>query len=123
LREWGSAALGTPVDVREDWAPDTGGPSPVPRLSLAPALVVRPQGRRAVADYHTALLERLPGGLPEGFARLVSPSGKPHVVHVPDREPGTVPDMVAGLLGRGHRVLVATSGATAAGALRAALPP
>lgn len=123
LRDWCSAALTAPADYRDEWAPDTGGPPSVPRLSLAPALVVRPQGRRAVADYHAALLDRLPGGLPEGLARLVSPSRRPHVMHVPEREDGTVPDLVAGLLARGHRVLVATSGATAAGELRAALPP
>ena len=123
LRAWCSAALSVPADVRDDWAPGDGGPSQVPRVSLAPALVVRPQGRRAVADYHAALLDRLSGGVPEGFARLVSPTAKPDVVHVPERDLDTVPDMVAELLGRGERVLVATSGATAAGALRAALPP
>lgn len=123
LREWCSAALNTTADYREDWAPGADGASPVPRLRLAPALVVRPPGRRAVADYHARLLGLLPGGVPEGLARLVSPSRKPHVMHVPERAPETVPDLLAGLLTRGHRVLVATSGATASGALRAALPP
>ncbi|TDC83957.1 hypothetical protein, partial [Actinomadura sp. 7K507] len=123
LREWCSIALNTPADYREDWAPGADAPSPVPHLRLAPALVVRPAGRRAVADYHAALLGNLSGGVPEGFARLVSPSKKAHVMHVPERAPETVPDLLAGLLTRGHRVLVATSGATASGALRAALPP
>ncbi|TDE30764.1 hypothetical protein, partial [Actinomadura sp. 6K520] len=123
LREWCLAALSTPADYSDDWAPDAAAPSPVPRLRLAPALVVRPPGRRAAADYHAALLDRVPGGVPDGFARLVSPSRKPHVMHVPEREADTVPDLLAGLLTRGHRVLVATSGATASGALHAALPP
>ncbi|XRQ11430.1 hypothetical protein ACN3XK_11250 [Actinomadura welshii] len=123
LRKWCSVALDTPAEYRDDWAPDGAAPAPVPRLSLAPALVVRPPGRRAVADYHGTLLRHLPGGVPDGLARLVSPSRKAHVMHVPEREPDTVPDLLAGLLARGHRVLVATSGATAAGALRAALPP
>ncbi|TDC43226.1 hypothetical protein E1281_35310, partial [Actinomadura sp. KC345] len=123
LRTWCSAALHTPADYREDWAPGADAPSPVPCLRLAPALVVRPAGHRAVADYHATLLDHLSGGVPEGFARLVSPARKAHVMHVPERAPETVPDLLAGLLTRGHRVLVATSGATASDALRAALPP
>ncbi|RFS86518.1 hypothetical protein D0T12_08060 [Actinomadura spongiicola] len=122
LRTWCSAALAAPTGYRDDWTPDPGQAAPVPQIRLAPALVVRPQGRAAVADYHATLLRLLPRGVPEGLARLASPSRRPHVMHVPDREPRTVPDLLVGLLGRGHRVLVATSGAAASGALRAVLP-
>ncbi|RKS76567.1 hypothetical protein BZB76_1923 [Actinomadura pelletieri DSM 43383] len=122
LRTWCSAALSAPTGYRDDWTPDPGETAPVPQIRLAPALVVRPQGRAAVADYHATLLRLLPRGVPEGLARLASPSRRPHVMHVPEREPQTVRDLVVGLLGRGHRVLVATSGAAASGALRAALP-
>ncbi|WP_344899809.1 hypothetical protein [Actinomadura meridiana] len=123
LRSWCSAALSTPAGYREEWTPDPGAVSAVPQIRLAPALVVRPPGRTAVADYHATLLRLLPRGVADGLARLVSPSRRPHVMHVPERAPETVPDLLVGLLGRGHRVLVATSGAAASDALRAALPP
>ncbi|MFI0487678.1 hypothetical protein, partial [Actinomadura sp. 9N215] len=133
LRKWCSVALSGPADYREDWTPDTpadAGTGPaaatgpvVPRIRLAPALVVRPPGRTAVADYHARLLELLPRGVPDGLARLASPAKRPHVMHVPEREPDTVPDLIIGLLARGHRVVVGTSGAAASAAVRAALPP
>ncbi|NKZ09304.1 hypothetical protein HGB48_37050, partial [Actinomadura latina] len=120
LRKWCQVALTTPADYREDWTPDTDTVSPAPRIRLAPALVVRPPGRAAVADHHATLLSLLPRGVPAGLARLVA--GKPQVLHVPERAPETVPDLLTGLLSRGHRVLVATSGPAASAALRAALP-
>ncbi|WP_396454234.1 hypothetical protein, partial [Actinomadura sp.] len=120
LRKWSQVALTTPADYREDWTPGTDAVSPAPRVRLAPALVVRRPGRAAIADHHAALLSLLPRGVPEGLARLVS--GKPQVMHVPERAPETIPDLLAGLLSRGHRVLVATSGPAASAALRAALP-
>ncbi|MFB4306155.1 hypothetical protein [Actinomadura sp. GTD37] len=123
LRKWCQVALTGPADYREDWKPETGAGPPAPRIRLAPALVVRPPGRAAIADQHARLLSLLPRGVPEGLARLVSPSGRPQVMHIPERAPETVPDLLAGLLARGHRVLVATSGPAASGALRAALPP
>ncbi|MCQ0015874.1 hypothetical protein [Actinomadura madurae] len=46
LRKWCQVSLTTPADCREDWAPGTDTASPVPRLRLAPALVVRPPGPR-----------------------------------------------------------------------------
>ncbi|QKG25263.1 hypothetical protein [Actinomadura verrucosospora] len=122
LRKWCSTAITGTVDYREDWAAE-GGPTPVPRLRLAPALVVRPPGREAAADYCTRLIGLLSGGVPEGLARFVDPARRPQVMHVPERTPQTVPDLLTGLLVRGHRVLVATSGASASAALRAALPP
>ncbi|TDD60626.1 hypothetical protein E1293_45560, partial [Actinomadura darangshiensis] len=122
LRKWCQVALTGPADYREDWTPDTDAVSPVPRIRLAPALVVRPPGREAVADHHARLLSLLPRGVPQGLARLVAPSRKPQVMHVPERAAETVPDLLAELLGRGHRVLVATSGPAASAALRAALP-
>ncbi|TDB82839.1 hypothetical protein E1264_30860, partial [Actinomadura sp. KC216] len=131
LRKWCSVALSGRAEYREDWTPDAGpGPggeagaaSAVPRVRFAPALVVRPPGRTAVADYHSRLLDLLPRGVPDGLARLASPGKRPHVMHVPERAPETVPDLLTGLLARGHRVVVATSGAAASAALRAALPP
>lgn len=123
LRKWCQVSLTTPADCREDWAPGTDTASPVPRLRLAPALVVRPPAREAVADHHARLLSLLPRGVPDGLARFVSPARKPQIMHVPERAPETVPDLLAGLLARGHRVLVATSGPTASADLRAALPP
>ncbi|MCP9967194.1 hypothetical protein LUX57_20460 [Actinomadura madurae] len=123
LRKWCQVSLTTPADCREDWAPGTDTASPVPRLRLAPALVVRPPAREAVADHHARLLSLLPRGVPDGLARFVSPARKPQIMHVPERAPETVPDLLAGLLARGHRVLVATSGPTASANLRAALPP
>ncbi|TMQ93049.1 hypothetical protein ETD83_26105 [Actinomadura soli] len=127
LRKWCSVALSGRAEYREDWTPDagadTGAASAVARVRLAPALVVRPPGRTAVADYHSRLLELLPRGVPDGIARLASPTQRPHVMHVPERAPETVPDLLTGLLARGHRVVVAMSGAAAAAALRAALPP
>lgn len=123
LRKWCQVALTTPADYREDWTPDTDAASPAPRIRLAPALVVRRPGRAAVADHHATLLGLLPRGVPDGLARLVSPSQKPAVMHIPERAPETVPDLLAGLLARGHRVLVATSGPAASAVLRAALPP
>ncbi|WP_433227589.1 hypothetical protein [Actinomadura formosensis] len=122
LRKWSQAALTGPADYREDWAPDTDTSASSPRIRLAPALVVRPPGRAATADHHARLLTLLPHGVPDGLARLVSPSRKPQVMHIPERTPDTVPDLLAGLLARGHRVLVATSGPAASAALRAALP-
>ncbi|WP_232382896.1 PspC domain-containing protein [Actinomadura violacea] len=121
LRKWCAAAITGTVDYREDWAAE-GGPTPVPRVRLAPALVVRPPGREAAADYCTRLIGLLSGGVPEGLARFVDPARRPQVMHVPERTPQTVPDLLTGLLVRGHRVLVATSGASASAALRAALP-
>lgn len=123
LRKWCQVALTAPADYREDWTPDTDAATPAPRIRLAPALVVRPPGRAAIADHHARLLSLLPRGVPDGLARLVSPSQKPQVMHIPERAPETVPDLLAGLLARGHRVLVATSGPAASAALRAALPP
>ncbi|MFA1539850.1 hypothetical protein [Actinomadura monticuli] len=123
LRKWCQVALTGPADYREDWTPDTDTASPAPRIRLAPALVVRPPGRAAIADHHARLLTLLPRGVPDGLARLVSPSEKPQVMHIPERTPETVPDLLGGLLARGHRVLVATSGPAASAALRAALPP
>ncbi|TDD15224.1 hypothetical protein E1287_42335, partial [Actinomadura sp. KC06] len=143
LRKWCSVAISGPAEYREDWTPDPapdavpggspsavpgagpggGAASAVPRVRLAPALVVRPPGRTAVADYHSKLLELLPRGVPDGLVRLASPAKRPHVMHVPERAPDTVPDLLTGLLARGHRVVVATSGAAASAALRAALPP
>ncbi|SNR28780.1 hypothetical protein [Actinomadura mexicana] len=123
LRKWCQVALTSPADYREDWTPDADAASPVPRLRLAPALVVRPAGREAVADHHAKLLSLLPRGVPEGVARFVSPTLKPQVMHIPERAPETVPDLLAGLLARGRRVLVATSGPAASAALRSALPP
>ncbi|MEO3822294.1 hypothetical protein [Actinomadura sp. B10D3] len=123
LRKWCQVSLTTPADFREDWAPGADTASPVPRLRLAPALVVRPPAREAVADHHARLLTLLPRGVPDGLARFVSPGRKPQIMHVPERAPETVPDLLAGLLARGHRVLVATSGPTASADLRAALPP
>ncbi|WP_433464288.1 hypothetical protein [Spirillospora sp. CA-128828] len=123
LRKWCQVALTSPADYREDWTPDTDGASPAPRIRLAPALVVRPQGREAVADHHARLLGLLPRGVPDGLGRFVSGTRRPQVMHVPERAPETVPDLLAGLLARGHRVLVATSGPAASAALRAALPP
>ncbi|MEV3922306.1 hypothetical protein [Actinomadura coerulea] len=123
LRKWCQVALTSPADYREDWTPDADTASPVPRLRLAPALVVRPAGREAVADHHARLLSLLPRGVPEGVARFVSPDLKPQVMHIPERAPETVPDLLAGLLARGRRVLVATSGPAASAALRGALPP
>ncbi|MEU9868342.1 hypothetical protein AB0C87_10910 [Actinomadura sp. NPDC048021] len=123
LRKWCQVALTSPADYREDWTPDADAASPVPRLRLAPALVVRPAGREAVADHHARLLSLLPRGVPEGVARFVSPELKPQVMHLPERAPETVPDLLAGLLARGRRVLVATSGPAASAALRGALPP
>ncbi|MCP9979657.1 hypothetical protein [Actinomadura madurae] len=81
------------------------------------------RAREAVADHHARLLSLLPRGVPDGLARFVSPARKPQIMHVPERAPETVPDLLAGLLARGHRVLVATSGPTASANLRAALPP
>ncbi|GGQ03020.1 hypothetical protein BKA00_004410 [Actinomadura coerulea] len=123
LRKWCQVALTSPADYREDWTPDADTASPVPRLRLAPALVVRPAGCEAVADHHARLLSLLPRGVPEGVARFVSPDLKPQVMHIPERAPETVPDLLAGLLARGRRVLVATSGPAASAALRGALPP
>ncbi|MEV0661301.1 hypothetical protein ACIBI3_08920 [Actinomadura luteofluorescens] len=123
LRKWCQVALTSPADYREDWTPDADAASPVPRLRLAPALVVRPARREAVADHHARLLSLLPRGVPEGVARFVSPELKPQVMHIPERAPETVPDLLAGLLARGRRVLVATSGPAASAALRGALPP
>ncbi|MGH3238742.1 MAG: hypothetical protein ACRDNL_00075, partial [Spirillospora sp.] len=69
LRKWCSVALSGPADYREDWTPDTGtdtgNAAAVPRIRLAPALVVRPPARTAVADYHARLLELLPRGVPD----------------------------------------------------------
>ncbi|MVZ98845.1 hypothetical protein F8568_000290 [Actinomadura sp. LD22] len=121
LRKWSATAISGTVDYREDWAAE-GSPTPVPRLRLAPALVVRPPGREAAADYCARLIGLLPGGVPDGLARFVDPARRPQVMHVPERTPQTVPDLLTGLLVRGHRVLVATSGASASAALRAALP-
>ncbi|MGC4951753.1 hypothetical protein ACLQ2P_00900 [Actinomadura citrea] len=123
LRKWCQVALTSPADYREDWTPDADAASPVPRLRLAPALVVRPAGREAVGDHHAKLLSLLPRGVPEGVARFVSSELKPQVMHIPERAPETVPDLLAGLLARGRRVLVATSGPAASAALRSALPP
>ncbi|MGW2309181.1 hypothetical protein ACWCOU_14090, partial [Actinomadura luteofluorescens] len=123
LRKWCQVALTSPADYREDWTPDADAASPVPRLRLAPALVVRPARREAVADHHARLLSLLPRGVPEGVARFVSPELKPQVMHILERAPETVPDLMAGLLARGRRVLVATSGPAASAALRGALPP
>ncbi|MFA1548479.1 hypothetical protein [Actinomadura chokoriensis] len=122
LRKWCQVALTGPADYREDWTPDTDAASPAPRIRLAPALVVRPPGRAAIADHHARLLSMLPHGVPDGLSRLVAPSGKPQVMHIPERAPETVPDLLTGLLARGHRVLVATSGPAASAALRSALP-
>ncbi|MDL4814529.1 hypothetical protein [Actinomadura opuntiae] len=122
LRKWCATAISGTVDYREDWAAE-GAPTPVPRLRLAPALVVRPPGREAAADYCTRLIGLLSHGVPEGLARFLDPARRPQVMHVPERTPRTVPDLLTGLLVRGHRVLVATSGASASAALRAALPP
>ncbi|MBD2898733.1 hypothetical protein amrb99_77060 [Actinomadura sp. RB99] len=121
LRKWCATAISGTVDYREDWAAE-GSPTPVPRLRLAPALVVRPPGREAAADYCNRLIGLLPRGVPDGLARFVDPGRRPQVMHVPERTPQTVPDLLTGLLVRGHRVLVATSGASASAALRAALP-
>ncbi len=122
LRKWCQTAITTPADYREDWTPDTDTVSPAPRIRPALALVVRPPGRAAIADHHATLLSLLSRGVPDGLARLVSPSQKPQVMHVPERAPETVPDLLVELLSRGHRVLVATSGPAASAALRAALP-
>ncbi|MEU8343796.1 hypothetical protein AB0C74_19040 [Spirillospora sp. NPDC048832] len=123
LRKWAQTALTGPAEYREDWTPGTDGGPPAPRIRLAPALVVRPPGRDAVADHHARLLSLLPRRVPDGLARLVSPGRGPQVMHIPERTPQTVPDLLAGMLARGHRVLVATSGPGASTALRAALPP
>ncbi|MFG2016675.1 hypothetical protein [Actinomadura geliboluensis] len=123
LRKWSQTALTGPAEYREDWTPGTDAGPPAPRIRLAPALVVRPPGRGAVADHHARLLALLPRRVPDGLARLVSPGRKPQVMHIPERAPETVPDLLAGMLARGHRVLVATSGPGASAALRAALPP
>ncbi|MGW5414935.1 hypothetical protein [Actinomadura geliboluensis] len=123
LRKWSQIALTGPAEYREDWTPGTDAGPPAPRIRLAPALVVRPPGRGAVADHHARLLALLPRRVPDGLARLVSPGRKPQVMHIPERAPETVPDLLAGMLARGHRVLVATSGPGASAALRAALPP
>ncbi|MQY06943.1 hypothetical protein [Actinomadura macrotermitis] len=115
LRKW-AAAAGEDMAFREDWAPDDapGGPA---RIRLAPALVVRPPGRAPVADLYQELLGR--SRIPEGFARLLGPAGRSPIMHVP----GGAAALVADLLGRGVRVLVATADATAAADLHAALPP
>ncbi|WP_312874390.1 hypothetical protein [Actinomadura litoris] len=126
LRKWCAETFREPVDYREDWLPEPEGPlPPVPRLRLAPALVVRPPGRGAVADYHARMIGMLAHGtpVPEGLARFIARGGGQLVKHVEEADPHTVRDFLAGVLVLGMRVLVATSGATASGALRAALPP
>ncbi|QKW38887.1 hypothetical protein HUT06_36705 [Actinomadura sp. NAK00032] len=122
LRKWSQTALTGPAEYREDWTPGGDAGPPAPRIRLAPALVVRPPGRGGVAEHHARLLGLLPRRVPDGLARLVSGRG-PQVMHIPERAPETVPDLLAGMLARGHRVLVATSGPGASAALRAALPP
>ncbi|WP_067453416.1 hypothetical protein [Actinomadura macra] len=126
----GSPAPDSPVAegaaYREDWAPDPAGPlPPVPRVRLAPALVVRPPGRTAVAGYHSALVGLLANGtpVPEGLARFIARGGGQHVRHIEKVEPHTTRNFLAAVLDRGMRVLVATSGTAASEALRAALPP
>ncbi|GGU96889.1 hypothetical protein GCM10010182_11190 [Actinomadura cremea] len=122
LREWCDAALVGAVDFRTGWTPDETG-TPVPQVRLAPALVVRPPGREAVARYHARMIELLADGVPAGLARFVTPGRSPQVMRVPDRTPATVPELLEGLLVRGRRVLVAAPGPAAAAALHAALPP
>ncbi|WP_165503211.1 hypothetical protein, partial [Actinomadura fibrosa] len=129
LRKWCSTAFpgaGDTVVYREDWAPEAAGPPPpVPRVRLAPALVVRPPGRAAVAAYHDAMIAQLAAGaaVPEGLARFLAPNDRPQVRHIAEDTPDIARDILTAVLVRGLRVLVATSGATASGALRAALPP
>ncbi|QXJ21914.1 hypothetical protein AGRA3207_002826 [Actinomadura graeca] len=111
---------------REDWAFDPGASlPPVPRVRLAPALVVRPPGRAAVAGVNTEMIGMLANGtpVPEGLARFIARGGGQHVRHVEEAAPHTARDFLAAVLVRGMRVLVATSGTAASEALRAALPP
>ncbi|WP_067486172.1 hypothetical protein [Actinomadura hibisca] len=119
LRKWSSVAFGDePVAFREDWAAPSGAPSAAPRLRVAPALIVRPAGRAAVADHYDRLAARLPD-LPGAAARFLEPGGRPPLLHVPERTPQDLADLLTGLLARGLRVLVATD----ADDVRAALHP
>ncbi|MEU6039578.1 hypothetical protein ABZ801_29660 [Actinomadura sp. NPDC047616] len=83
--------------------------------------MIRPPGRAALADHYERLLAQ--GTTSRGLARLLDPSlgGRP-LMHVPERGPGTVADLLAGLLVRGRRVLVACADAQAARRLLAGLP-
>ncbi|MGI5164837.1 hypothetical protein ACQEU3_10830 [Spirillospora sp. CA-253888] len=108
LRKWSTVAFrDETVAFREDWAAPSGPPSGAPRLRVAPALVVRPAGRTAVADHYDRLAARLPD-LPGAAARFLDPRGRPPLLHVPDRTPQALAELLTGLLARGLRVLVAT---------------
>ncbi|MFI6518707.1 hypothetical protein ACIBF1_24340 [Spirillospora sp. NPDC050679] len=119
LRKWSTVAFrDETVAFREDWAAPSGPPSAAPRLRVAPALVVRPAGRTAVADHYDRLAARLPD-LPGAAARFLDPRGRPPLLHVPDRTPQALAELLTGLLARGLRVLVATDATD----LRAVLHP
>lgn len=122
LRAWGTAAFAGGVPVHAEWPPDDPvAPPPEPRVRLAPALVVRPPGRTALADHYERLLAQ--GATSRGLARLLDPSlgGRP-LMHVPERAPDTVADLLAGLLARGRRALVACADERAARRLLTGLP-
>ncbi|WP_433328537.1 hypothetical protein [Spirillospora sp. CA-294931] len=133
LRKWCSVAFasddprepGETVVYREDWAPGPSASS-VPRLRLAPALVARPARQAGLVDFYEELLARLstPGApFPAGLARLLEPEERSRLLHVEDPEPDTLPDLLTGLLSRGRRALVVTSGPAAAERLRSRLAP
>ncbi|WP_067813708.1 hypothetical protein, partial [Actinomadura kijaniata] len=104
LRKWCAVAFrDQTVAFREDWAAPAGPPPSVPLLRLAPALVVRPG---TLADHYAGLAAERE--TPPGVAAFLEPGARSPVLHVPERTPQVVADLLAGLLARGLRVLVAT---------------
>ncbi|WP_019629927.1 hypothetical protein [Actinomadura atramentaria] len=118
LRAWGAAALdGEAVAFREDWSPEHPAPDAA-RLRLAPALVVRPPGRAAVAAYYDEIAAQ--PWTPAGFGALLTADAPSPLLSAEERD---TPKLVAELLGRGSRVLAVTADAASAARLHAALAP
>ncbi|POM27459.1 hypothetical protein BTM25_18740 [Actinomadura rubteroloni] len=119
LRKWsGVAFIDEDIAFREDWAPEHPASVPAARLRLAPALVVRPPGRAAVAAYYDEIIAQ--PWLPAGFGALLAADAPSPLLSAEETD---TPRLVAELLGRGSRVLAVTADAASAARLHAALAP
>lgn len=124
LRKWCAYAFGEPVGFREDWTDDQA--SGAARVRLAPALVLRPRGRRALLDHLDWMLAELAAGtaVPPALADFVAGTGRSgrRLAYLPGRTPEAVADLLGALLASGRRVLVTTVSPAASAELLAALP-